>query len=104
MNLSSQFLKANSLPLVTLWSNTPKSLWSMLQQSLEAEVASEEQLPNYTDAIVVEMISPELPGRVKYQGSWWRAISCDDRLLLPSTPVFVTGRIGLTLIVTPVEA
>ncbi len=76
-----------------------KLSWLILQQSLEADTFLVGQAFHYGNAIVTDMISPDRVGQVNYQGSWWRAISEADDLLLPSTPVLVTGRIGLTLIV-----
>lgn len=56
-------------------------------------------LSNHTKATVTDTIYPHQPGRVKYQGSWWRAACDDGTTVLPAATVAVTGRVGLTLIV-----
>ncbi len=54
---------------------------------------------------VEEMITPDRSGRVRFQGSFWRARLLNstgkhDRLqILPGEWVKVVGRIGLTLLV-----
>jgi hypothetical protein len=60
-------------------------------------------LPCYVNATVTEEIRPNQPGRIYYQGSWWRAICSETTVLVPDTPVIVQGRIGLTLIVSPLK-
>ncbi|NER79722.1 MAG: hypothetical protein F6K42_09085 [Leptolyngbya sp. SIO1D8] len=56
-----------------------------------------------TEAIVIEAISPETLGRVKFQGTRWRAWS--DRPLTVGTEVRVIGRQRSNiLIVEPVYA
>jgi membrane protein implicated in regulation of membrane protease activity len=99
MTLNSQLLKADFLSSIFLWNTTLRPSWLILQQSCEIETSLAKKAHQHAYATVVDLISPEQVGHVKYQGSWWRAISEDDDLLLPSTLVLVTGRIGLTLIV-----
>ncbi|NJL45426.1 MAG: hypothetical protein HC922_06205 [Leptolyngbyaceae cyanobacterium SM2_3_12] len=60
------------------------------------------EMPRYVSATVTDTIYPHQPGRVKYQGTWWRAVCNDGITVLPTTPVAVTGRVGLTLIVQTV--
>lgn len=50
-------------------------------------------------AIVMEPITPNQPGRIKYQGTWWTAISQEGSAIPPQTVVMVVGRVGLTLVV-----
>jgi len=99
MTLNSQLLKADFLLPIFLWNTVLKPFWLILQQSCEIEASLTEKPCQHAYATVVDLISPNQVGYVKYQGSWRRAISEDDDLLLPSTLVLVTGRIGLTLIV-----
>lgn len=50
-------------------------------------------------AIVMDPITPDHPGRIKYQGTWWTAISQEGSTIPPQTVVLVVDRIGLTLVV-----
>lgn len=47
----------------------------------------------------MEPITPNQPGRIKYQGTWWTAISQEGSAIPPQTVVMVVGRVGLTLVV-----
>lgn len=53
--------------------------------------------------VVEETITPEKPGRVRYQATSWPARLYHDApvTLLPKDPVYVVGRQGLTLLVVP---
>ncbi|NJL47161.1 MAG: hypothetical protein HC929_06215 [Leptolyngbyaceae cyanobacterium SM2_5_2] len=99
MTLGPEFFKADYWLPILLWSTAVTSPWVILQQFLESDTFLPRPALQWGEATVVEVISAEQVGQVMYQGSWWRAISQDDTVLLPSTPVLVTGRIGLTLIV-----
>lgn len=50
-------------------------------------------------AEVVEEIAPETPGRVRFQGTTWRAVSYNEALL-PGVHVEILEQKGMTLIVT----
>jgi membrane protein implicated in regulation of membrane protease activity len=55
---------------------------------------------------VVQMITPNRRGRVKYRASFWPARFYFDteRPVEPSEQVVVIGRDGITLLVTPVTS
>ena len=50
-------------------------------------------------ATVVEAVSPERPGRVRFQGTTWEALSVAD-ILEPGTEVQIVQQDNLTLLVT----
>ncbi len=49
---------------------------------------------------VTETIGPETPGRIRLQGTTWKAISYDEVNFQPGDPVDVIKQEGATLIVT----
>jgi membrane protein implicated in regulation of membrane protease activity len=50
-------------------------------------------------ATVSEVIHPDRVGRIKYQSSWWPAISHQRKSLLPGEQVRVIAQINLTCVV-----
>ncbi|MGC9502944.1 NfeD family protein [Baaleninema sp.] len=52
-------------------------------------------------AIVSKPISPSIPGRVHFKGSWWKATCRGAMTLNPGDRVRVIGRDDITLIVEP---
>ena len=54
------------------------------------------------DAETLTEIGGDRPGRVRYEGNSWRAISADGATLIPAgQSVYVVGRSGTTLLVLP---
>jgi membrane protein implicated in regulation of membrane protease activity len=51
--------------------------------------------------VVSQGIQCNVPGRVKYQHSYWNAIAWDGLPLLPGTRVQIVGVDNITLIVSP---
>jgi membrane protein implicated in regulation of membrane protease activity len=101
-------LISSKFPAIAAWISRPLQQPAALAPEVspwltQMGLAQGNNIPCYVDATVVETIGPEQPGRIYYQGSWWRAICKQPLFLKPDTPVAVRGRIGLTLIVEPIE-
>jgi hypothetical protein len=57
-----------------------------------------------TNGVVIQAIASLQPGRVQYQGTFWKARLHESAYmvnLLPGQPACILGREGLTLIVAP---
>lgn len=61
-----------------------------------------QKLPQPLKAIVEEKITPDQPGRIKFDGTSWAAKfyhSHCDKTVQPGEKVWVTARQGLTLLI-----
>jgi membrane protein implicated in regulation of membrane protease activity len=50
-------------------------------------------------ATVTDAISPNKPGRIRYQGSWWPALCIGDEAILAGATVRVIEIVNITCIV-----
>ncbi|ADN03142.1 NfeD family protein [Spirochaeta thermophila] len=51
-------------------------------------------------ALVTEEISPERPGRIRFQGTTWEAVTYDEEPIPPGTRVLILEQEGLRFAVT----
>ncbi len=87
-------------------SNSLASVSKKSEPVKSAPTAHEIKLfPSTGTGTVAETITPEHPGRVRYQATYWPArLYRDEQItLVPNDKVQVVGRQGLTLLVVPVS-
>ena len=102
-------LKDNFTYQLLIWATTSITSFAFLRKYL-SKVFKGKEIDNHTGedhdsgklATVIEKITPDIPGRIRYRGTSWKAVSYDNEFE-PGTKVEILKKEGLSYIISGIE-